>query len=207
VNLDLQDIGAHFVTFSGNAMHAPTGTGGLFCCHRLQSEKANDTLLYPLISGEEEQARLRGGALNVPLLIALGQAALEAQENINLYCTEVARLRDRLESQIQAAYPEAIIFFHDQERLPHISCIAFPGIRNEALLYALNRKGIFASMGGGAFQQVELVLKASGVDPVTAQCAVTFSLSKDLAASEIDRASQIIADVAKKLRRISQKLV
>ncbi len=207
VNFDLEDMGAHFVTFSGNAVHAPIGTGGLFCSHTLQNEKANGVALSPLISGEEEQLRLRGGTLNVPLLIALGQAALEAHENINLYCTEVARLRDKLESQIQAAYPEAVFFFHDQERLPHITCIAFPGIRNEALLYALSRKGVFASMGGGAFQQVELVLKATGIDPITAQCALTFSLSTDTTSNEIDRASQIIAEVAKKLRRLSQKMV
>ena len=196
--IDLEEVGADFITFNGEQMHAPKGTGGLF---------AKGRGIYPLISGEEEISRLRGGPLNVPLLIALGQAAGEAVLDSNLYCTEVARLRDKLEQQIVEAYPEAIVFFSGKERLPHISCIAFPGCRNEALLYTLSRKGVFASMGGGGFQQIELVLKACGVDHITAQCALTFSLSKNTTEEEIDRACPIIVEAAKRLRRLSKVLV
>ncbi len=80
------------------------------------------------------------------------------------------------------------MLFQDQERVPHITCITFPGILNEALLYALNRKGVFASLG----TDVE---------------SITFSLSLDTTEQEINMASQIIADAAKKLRRTSKALV
>lgn len=198
--IDLEEIQADFITFNGEQMHALKGTGGLFA-------KGQSAFLHPLICGEEELSRLRGGPLNVPLLIALGQAAGEAIHDCNLYCTEVARLRDKLEMQLVEAYPEAIVLFADSERLPHISCIAFPGCRNEALLYSLSRKGVFASMGGGGFQQVELVLKAAGIDHVTAGCALTFSLSKDTTEEEIDRACPIIVDAAKRLRRLSKAFI
>ncbi|MDB6081555.1 MAG: iscS [Chlamydiia bacterium] len=196
--VDIDELGANFVTFNGEQFHAPKGTGGLFC---------RGASLLPLISGEDEEKRLRGGPLNVPALIGLGQAAIEAESNKNLYCTEVARLRDKFEQQLNESYPEAHIFFKDQERAPHITTIAFPGIRNEALLYALSRKKLFANIGGGPFQQIERVLEEAGIDHVTAQCALSFSLSKETQEDEVDRAVTIITDAAKRLRRLSKVLL
>ena len=50
------------------------------------------------------------------------------------------------------------------ERLPHCTTLLFPGIANEALLFALNRRGLYASIGGGSFQQLGLMLAASGLN-------------------------------------------
>jgi cysteine desulfurase len=198
LNIELDELEANFITFNGEQLHAPKGTGGLFV------RSAN---IHALISGEKEEVYYRGGTLNVPLLVGLGQAAIEAEQNKNLYGTEVARLRDKLEQGICSLYPEATILFHDQERLPHITAISFPAIRNEALLFALNQKNIFASMGGGQLQSIELILQACGLEKSIAQCALSFSLSKDTTETSIDRAIEIITDAAKRLRRLSKGLV
>lgn len=195
--IDIEELHAHFITFNGEQIHAPKGTGALFC---------RESSLVPLISGEEEEKRLRGGSLNMPCLVGFGQAAIEAEENRTIYCTEVARLRSRFEQAILEKYPEAILFFKDQERAPHITSIAFPGVRNEALLYVLSRKKIFANSGGGPFQQIEKVLEAAGVTRHIAECALSFSLSKEIVEQEIDQAVVTITEAAKKLRRLSKAL-
>lgn len=195
---NIDDIGANYTTFNGEQLHAPKGTGGLF---------VRGAGICSLISGEDEGTRYRGGPLNVALLASLAQAAVEAEQSKNLYCTEVARLRDKLERGITAIYPDAICLFQDEERLPHISVMSFPGIRNEALLFALNQKKLFASMGGGQFQSIDRILEACSVDHATAQCALTFSLSKDTTDADIDRAVEIIADTAKRLKRLSRALI
>lgn len=195
---ELDDVGAHFITFNGDQIHAPKGTGGLYIKQGIQCS--------PFIVGGVEQAGHRAGSINVPALVGLGQAAAEALDCQDLLCTEVARLRDKLELGIMTEFPDAFPFFQDQERLPHCTAIAFPGIINEAMLYALNRKNVYASIGGGSFQQIGLVLAACGVQDRLAKTALSFSLSRETTEDEVDRAIAIIGETARRLAKVSAKL-
>ena len=194
-----EEVPSHFLTFSGDNIHAPSGTGGLFI--------RGDTKSSPFILGGAEQGGHRAGAYSVAGLVALGQAAREAIDARDLMCTEVARLRAKLEDGIMAQIPDAIPFFRHQERLPHCTAIGFPGVSNEALLYSLNRKGVYASIGGGTCQQIALILIASGVEELLAHSAVSFSLSRETTEDDIDRAVDIIADNVKRLRKVSSHLL
>lgn len=196
---DLEELNVSYLTFNGDHLHAPKGTGGLYI---KSGVKCN-----PFIVGGIEQAGRRAGSVNVPGLVALGVASKEALDDRDYICTEVARLRNKLEHDLLKKYPEAIPFFQNQERLPHISVIGFPGISNEALLYQLNRRNLFASIGGGSFQQIGLVLAATGVDETLAHCSINFSLSRDTTEEQIERAVEIISDSAKRLRQSSAQLV
>lgn len=196
---DWDEVPAHFLTFNGDSIHAPAGTGGLFIKSGVKCS--------PLILGGIDQGGYRAGAYSIGGLAALGQAAREAIDARDYMCTEVARLRSKFERGITASIPESVVFFQDQERLPNCTVIGFPGVANEALLYILNRKGIYASIGGGTYQQLGLVLAASGIDPVLAYTAVSFSLSKETTEDEIDRAVIGITESVAYLRKISQKIV
>jgi cysteine desulfurase len=195
---ELDEINPDFITFNGDHLHAPKGTGGLYIKEGLACS--------PFIVGGLEQAGQRAGSVNVPGLAALGAAAAEALDCRDLLCTEVARLRDKLETGIISMYPEAVIFFNDQERLPHCTTIGFPGISNEAMLFALSRKNLYASIGGGSFQQIGLILAACGIPEILAQTAISFSLSRLTHEDEIDRAIEIVSETAKRLRKTSSKL-
>lgn len=195
---DLDEVGADLITFNGDHLHAPKGTGGLYI--------KQGVLCSPFIVGGLEQAGQRAGSFNMPALSALGQAAVEALDSREFLCTEVARLRDKLEQGIAKEYPEAIALFKDQERLPHCTAIIFPGIVNEALLFALNKKNVFASIGGGSFQQIALLLIDSGIAASLAHTAINFSLSRETSEGEIDQAIAIIGEAARKLRKLSTKL-
>lgn len=196
---ELSDIDPDFLSFNGNHLHAPPGTGGLYIKEGVQCS--------PFIVGGLEQGGRRSGNMNIPALTALGQAAQEALETRDLVCTEVARLRNKLEQGIVAEFPTAYPLFCDQERLPHCSAIAFPGIVNEALLYALNRRQVYASIGGGNFQQIVLILTASGIPETLAQTALSFSLSRTTTEDEIERAIAIIGETARRLRKNSTQLI
>lgn len=194
---DLEEINPTFISFNGGQLHAPKGTGGLYIKEGIKCS--------PFIVGGIEQGGKRAGSFDIAALVALGQAAIEALEARDLLCTEVARLRDRLETNIAKGFPDAQALLKDHhERLPHCTSIAFPGMANEALLYALNRKGVFASIGGGCFQQIGLILTASGITEKLAHTAISFSLSRETTEEEVDRASEIICESAKRLRKLSQ---
>lgn len=194
---ELEETGASFISFNGDNIHAPKGTGALWIKGGVKCS--------PFICGGIEQANHRAGSYSIAGLAALAAAAEEAIDARDLVCMEVARLRNLLEMGVVAGFPEAIPFFCNQHRLPHITCIAFPGIANEALLFSLNRRGVYACIGGGSFQQIGLVLMASGVSEKIAHTAISFSLSRETTEDEVERATELIVETANRLRRYSEQ--
>ncbi len=195
---DLGDVGADLISFNGDHLHAPKGTGGLYIRAGYKCS--------PFILGGMEQGGFRAGSFNVPGLVGLGIAARETLECRDMLCMEVARLRDLFEEKLKQQIPERVVFFSEQERLPHCTAIGFPGIANESLLFLLNTKGVLACIGGGSFQQIGLILASSGVDEVLAHSAISFSLSRETTEEQVMRAVEIIAECVKILRKTSQNI-
>lgn len=195
IYFDLEEVGADLISFNGDCIHAPKGTGGLYMRAGYKCS--------PFILGGMEQGGYRAGSLNVPLLAALGVSAREAEESRDYLCMEIARLRNMLEEKILREISDAVIFFREEERLPHCTAIGFPGVANEALLFLLNSKGVVASIGGGTFQQIGLILASSGVEEVLAHSAISFSLSRETKEDEIEQAAAIVAECYRALRKTS----
>lgn len=196
---NLQDLDVDFLTFNGEQIHAPKGSGLLYIKRTLTAS--------PFIFGSTDQGGLRGGAIPMANLAALAKATQEALENQDFLGTEIARLRNLLENGVIKKIPEARVCFKQQERLPHCTTILFPGVENEALLFYLNRKGICATIGGGNFQQLALLLKGTGIDDLSAHSAISFSLSRYTTEEEIERAILIIAESVHFLRTLSKNLL
>lgn len=187
--VDFKEIGADFISFNGEQLHAPKGSGGLF-----------------IKKGVKFTPSIVGGSVNMPALVGLAAAAAESFDSSDYISTEIARLRGKLEQGILTGLPDAKILFNEQERLPHISCIAFPKLSNEALLFILNRKGVFATMGGGQFQQLSLILEESGLPKQYAQGALSFSLSRYTTENEIDQAIHYIVESVRMLQKMAYKM-
>ncbi|MGM0440495.1 MAG: cysteine desulfurase family protein [Chlamydiota bacterium] len=193
VHLDFDEWQPDFLSFHGDNIHAPRGTGVLLVREGVH--------VHPLIRGGLEQDGLRAGTFNVPGVIALGSAAKEMQERSDMISMEIARLRDKLEAGVSGE-----VLFSDSERAPHISCISFKGINSEALLFSLNRRGLYGSIGEGRFQQLNKILKGCGSDEIIAHSAISFSLSRYTTEEEIDKALLIINEEVERLRNIGGEL-
>lgn len=181
-----EDSGIDYLTFDGALFHAPKGTGGLFARKDASLRSMTD----------------RAVQMHVGPLVALSVAMQEALQNFDAICTETARLRDKLEAGVVQVFPEAKVFFQEADRLPNTAVIAFPGVHSEALLYALNRRGVYAST-----QKLEPLLRAIGVDAALAASSVSFALSTHTKEEEIDRAVAIISEVAYYLRAVTGELL
>lgn len=182
------DLAVDYLTFDGALLHGVEGTGGILM--------HPDAPFHPLVVGDGEN-HLSG-------LSALTVAMTEAFNGFEQLHLEVARLRTLFEKEIQAAIPDARVLFANAERLPHITAITFPGANSEALLYLLSRKKVYASIGGGQTQKLAHVLTATGVDDLSAECAVSFGLSLETTDQEIMYAVQAIAESVQLLRACSQ---
>ena len=191
----LPDLKVDFMSFNGDHLHGPKGTGALYIRQGLK--------LTPLIVGGGEQGGQRGGSFNVAGMIGLAAAADELVDNIDWMCAEVARLRSKFEKGLCENIPEAVVFFHDVERVTSCTAIAFPGVSNEALLHALSSQGVFASFGGGQFQQIALILGSCAVPAALGQTALCFSFSRLITEEEIDDAVEKISATVKRLQKLS----
>lgn len=196
---ELKEINPEYLTFNGDQLHGPKGTGILYIKQGMRCS--------PFIFGSADQGGMRGSGLNMPALAGLSMAAQEALDSRDLLCTETARLRNQFEQGIVKGFPQARICFKEEERLPHCTSILFPGIANEALLFALNRRGVCASIGGGNFQQLALILGFSGIEEKLAHSAVSFSFSRYTTEEEIDKSISIIVESAKMLSRLSEEII
>lgn len=196
---ELEDINPDYLTFNGDQLHGPKGTGILYIKEGIRCS--------PFIFGSADQGGMRGGGLNMPGLAGIATAAQEALDSRDLLCTETARLRNQLEQGVLKGCPKAKICFKKQERLPHCTTLLFPGIANEALLYLLSRRGICASIGGGNFQQLGLLLSFSGIEEKLAHHAISFSLSRYTTEEEIDRAISIITESVHTLESLSENIL
>jgi len=186
-----QDLSADFLTFDGALFHAPRGSAGTFV-------KAGAPF-SPIALGASSEPTAS--------LLALAESLEIATHNFDHVCTETARLRDRLENNIQRALPEVKIPFALAERLPNTSVLCFPGVVNEALLYLLSSKGVYATMGGGQFQKLSHILTLCKIEKALAMGSLSFSLSFETTEEQVDKASEIIIECYKKLRGFSGSLI
>lgn len=194
MDFSFAELDVDAISFEGSVLHAPQGTGGVL------SKKG----LAPLIAGGGEQAGFRAGPFFVGGLMALGKAFEVVTDTKDLLCLEGARLRSKLEAGIREKIPDVTVYFENEERLPHISVIGFPGVANEALLFNLRHKGVAASVGGGRYQQIGLLLGACGYQETN---AISFSLSYQTTDEEIEEAIQRIVEEYLALRKLSAWMV
>lgn len=189
LQLNFEELNAAFITFNGEQLQAPRGTGMLFA------------------RGIKPVMLIHGATLQSAALVALGQAALEAENNLTLYGTEVARLRSLFEETLVLTCPFAKVLCDNAERAPHITVIAFEGIVNELLLFHLAKKKIFANIGGGLFRPLTAALQAMGAEPLLSMGAISFAFSKEITERDVIKAATIISETATRLKRLSKALV
>ena len=174
--VSFEELGADFLTFDGDKIHTPQGIGGLF-----QRTKPHESSHH---------------------VAALSSLALAVEEIERVDYMEIARLRDTFEAEIKHALPDSVILFQEADRLPHVSCIAFPGVMAESLLYILHCKKVYASLGGGQFQKLSSQLKSSGV----AEEALSFAISHETTEDDLAEALDIIISSVRKLASLSAAL-
>ncbi len=187
------------LTISGHKLYAPQGTGVLFVRRNVR--------LAPLLHGGTHERQRRAGTENVPGIVALGQAAELAQSWLaEDGSIELAQLRDRLEQSILAQVPESGVNGADTPRVANTANLYFDHIEAEALVIALDLKGLAVS-GGSACQsgatEPSHVLTAMGLSPARARASIRLSLSRLTTLDEVDEAVALVTAAVARLRTLS----
>jgi cysteine desulfurase len=199
VPIDVRKIGCHALTISGHKIHAPQGVGALYV--------RKGTKIRPMLFGGRHERSLRAGTENVPGIVGLGKAAQIAREAFDRGDDKkMAALRDRLQKGILARVDEAGVNGDGAARVPNTTNIHFDHVEGEALVIALDLKGLAVSTGAacssGAIEPSH-VLVAMGLRGDHARGSIRFSLGKQTTEEDIDFALAVVPEVVGRLRDLS----
>jgi len=199
VPIDVKRIGCHALSISGHKMHAPQGVGALYL--------RKGTPFQPLFYGGRHERSRRAGTENVPGIVALGKAAELAMHGFGRGDEEkMSALRDRLQQGIVAQVEDAGVNGEGVLRVPNTSNIYFDHIDGEALVIALDLKGLAVSTGAacssGAIEPSH-VLTAMGLRADRARASIRFSLGKQNTAEDVHMALALVPETVARLRELS----
>jgi cysteine desulfurase len=198
VPLDVKKIGCDLLSISGHKMHAQQGIGAIYV--------RKGTLLQPMLYGGSHERSRRAGTENVPAIVGLGKAAELAKAALeDGSVAAIAGMRDRLEHAILQIEGTGVNGA-DAPRVPNTTNIFFDWIEGEALVIALDLKGLAVSTGAacssGAIEPSH-VLTAMGLPPDRARASIRFSLGKQNTQEDVDFALSLIPGTVTRLRELS----
>lgn len=197
--IDVKQIGCDLLSISGHKFHGPQGVGALYV--------RRGTLIDPLFYGGNHERQRRAGTENVPGIIGLGCAAEIAMRGLSDGSLDrLTKLRDRLEVTLRETIDATGVNSGGAPRVPNTSNIYFDHIEGEAMVIALDLKGLAVSTGAacssGAIEPSH-VLTAMGLEPERARASLRFSVGKHNTEEDIDFALSIIPATIAHLRDLS----
>ena len=198
IPVDVKSLQLDLLSLSGHKLYAPKGIGALY----IKGSARVRQFLY----GGHHQRGFRPGTENVAGIVGLGKAAELARISLDSDAQRISSLRDQLERGILSGIPDSRANAANAPRTPNTSNITFPGIEGEALIIALDLKGLACSTGAacssGAVEPSH-VLTAIGLPASEARASIRFSLGRKTTAADIEAALGIVAAAVAQLRQLS----
>ena len=198
IPIDVASLGVDLLSISGHKFYAPKGIGALYI--------RGGTRLRQLLYGGHHQRGFRPGTENVPGIVGLGKAAELARRALEEDASRISLLRDELERGLLARIPHARANAAAAPRTPNTANITFPGIEGEALVIALDLKGLACSTGAacssGAVEPSH-VLTAIGLPPEEARASIRFSLGRHTSSADVASALEAVPGAVAQLRQLS----
>jgi cysteine desulfurase len=194
--LSYKELGVTSMALSAHKVGGPHGIGVLVLRRAYE--------IPALLHGGGQEREIRSGTLNAPSIVALAAAV----EKSNYDAARVAALRDRFESGVRAAVPDAYINGVDAPRLPGITNVTFPGTQSDSLLLLMDSEKVSCSTGAACSAGVHRpshVLLAMGHTEITAQSSLRFSCGATSTEADIDFALSVLPTVINRGRAAAAK--
>ncbi len=203
VRFDVRKFGCHLLSISAHKMHGPKGVGAMFV-------RRGTPLESQLVGGSHERRR-RAGTENVAGIVGLGKAAELAMHSLEDGTIDrLAGLRYRLESELLKLTGTGVNGVAADgkpvERAANTTNIWFDQLEGEALVIALDLKGVAVSGGSACHSgatEPSHVLMAMGLDKTRARASLRFSLLKTATQADVDYVLAVVPEAVMRLRAIS----
>jgi cysteine desulfurase len=198
IAIDVNTLQVDLLSVSGHKLYAPKGIGALYV--------RGGTRLRQLLYGGHHQRGFRPGTENVAGIVGLGKAAELARRSLAEDARRISALRDKLQQGLLDRVPQSRANAAAAPRTPNTTNLVFPGVEGEAMLIALDLKGLACSTGAacssGAVEPSH-VLTAIGLPPEEARASLRFSLGRHTTSADIDFALNVVPAAVAHLRELS----
>ena len=198
LDLKISALGVDAMSISGHKIGAPKGVGALFLRSRILAE--------PVLHGGGQERGRRSGTESVANAVGLAVALELAIASREERAARLTKLRDQLIAGILQQIPSAILTGHPTERLPNNASFCFPSTSGEAVLLALEERGILCSSGSACAagsDEPSHVLTAMGYRREVAQTAVRFTLSDDTTAEQVVKVIGAVHDAVRAVEALA----
>jgi cysteine desulfurase len=192
--VDFRSLGVDALTASAHKFHGPRGIGVLVA--------RRDLPLRAIQFGGFQQEGLRPGTESIALPVGMYAALCSWAAEPEARVLRLGELRDSLESQLAAGWPELVIHGRTASRLPHVSNVAFVGLNRQALLMAMDAAHVAASAGSACASgspEPSPTLVAMGCSKVQIEGSIRLSVGATTTMAEIDQAVGRILNIANDL--------
>lgn len=199
--LNLNQIGVDYASFSGHKIGSLKGVGLLF----VKKGRPFQTVIF---GGGQERGR-RGGTENVLGIASFGLVS-DRIRNYCMHSEKIFSLRESFEESLLLNIPKIKIVGRGQSRIPNTSLILIDGVDGETLLMSLDLMGFAVSTGAACSSgnpEPSPVLLAMGYSRTEAQTSLRVSLGWETTADQLERFVGALTVVVNRLRSLNSRLV
>lgn len=182
IPVSFQNLGVDAMSISAHKFHGPAGVGALLIHENIMP------FLTPLLYGGNHQWGMRAGTESVPLAVGMLCALRHAIHSLEKNRTRLKQLQLFFESALKNRIPEGVIHGINSPRVGNTTSVGFPGQDAQALLMALDLRGICCSVGSACTSgasEVSPTLLGMNVPRSLAQASIRFSYSPDTTEEEL----------------------
>ena len=197
IPVDVKEMNIDMLSMSGHKFHGPKGVGALYA--------RKGILLTNIIEGGAQERKKRAGTENMPGIVGMAAALVEATENLDKNMKYVTSLRNKLVDGLKDI-EKSRINGNMEHHLPGTLNMCFEGIEGEGILLWLDQKGVEASSGSACTSgslDPSHVLLAIGVPVEIAHGSLRLSISEFNTEEEIDHIIKVVPEVVTYLRGMS----
>lgn len=198
IPIDVEALHIDMLSASGHKMNGPKGIGFLYIRSGIK--------LGSLLHGGAQERNRRAGTENVPGIVGMEAATVQAMKGMEEKAARESRLRDYLIERIEKEIPHCRLNGHRTKRLPGNVNFSFLCAEGESILIMLDLKGICASSGSactsGALDPSHVLL-ALGLKQEEASGSLRLTLSEENTREELDYVVESLKEIVGRLRKMS----
>ena len=201
IPISADDLNIDLLSASAHKFYGPKGAGFLYI--------RSGARFSPFMHGGPQEKGRRASTHNVPGIVGLGKAAELAAMRMKDEMQSLAALRDRLINGIFDNVKGHRLNGHPTERLPGNVNFSFTNAEGELLLQQMDEEGIACSTGSACSAEStgpSHVLTAIGLSSDLISGSLRLTLGKDVTAGDIDSVLEVLPNVVKKVRSMTEFL-
>ncbi|ANB56607.1 aminotransferase class-V family protein [Anoxybacillus sp. B7M1] len=195
IPIDVNQLHIDLLSVSAHKINGPKGVGFLY---------AKETVkLMPRLYGGEQERKRRAGTENVAGIVGMAKAVEIAQQTMSEKAEKYRSFRKKMLAIFAQAGISYAVNGDEQEALPHVLNVTFPGTNVESLLVNLDLAGIAVSSGSactaGSIDPSHVLVAMFGKDSDRIRSSIRFSFGLGNTEEQIEKAAYETVKIVQRL--------